>query len=65
MILADSSRMVMDNSEVYRWAVWFTAKKGSKNTLFLANHNLLETRCETCVQLLDLRTYPERHRLRP
>lgn len=61
-ILADSSRAVLDNKEAYQWIVWFTPKKGTKNSLVLANDNLIETNCDTCAQLLDtadMRTYPD------
>jgi hypothetical protein len=58
-ILAESTRAIMDSKESYQWAVWLTPKKGAKSSLLLANDNLVETRCESCVQLVDMRTYPD------
>lgn len=60
-VLADTSRTVMDDTETYQWLVWYTPKKGGKNSIILANDNLTETICESCVRFdtIDMRTYPD------
>lgn len=59
VILANSSRDVGGKTEKYQWAVVLPLIPGRKNSVFLANDNLLDTGCSTCIQTIKATTYPD------
>jgi hypothetical protein len=57
-VVAASNRLVVGDTETYRWVLWHTVRRGADNKLMLSNDNLYETSCVDCVRLEDAQARP-------